>query len=330
MHGLAYYFMARELDTYFPEQTDSILFYLDKAHELFEKESFSRQQEANSVMEFHIINNIVRAKALSRKGKMQEAYKWMSEVLPMLNELKDYKNLDVHRFYVYQFMADYYEKTNRLAEALKYHKLLHESEAQRYKYEKVQVVSALSIKYETEKKEIQIQTLIRENETAQRILWLTIGLSFALLTIAIFIILSSRLRRKNVEQQLYETALLAELRQNELEKMQGLKKQLEENPVKNVIENIAQGISASLIYKEDKKVYLERLSKIDSNLLENAYQSSKVKITGMDMKYIICFAADIDVKDISLLFNIEPASVHTVRYRIKKKFPKNDTFQMIL
>ena len=330
MHGYAYYFLAKELDLYYPEQTDSIFFYLDMAHEVFEKESFSRAQEVNSVMEFQIMNNIVRANALTREGKMQDAYKLMNEALRMLNELKNYKNLDVHRYHTYQFMADYYEKTNRPAEALKYHKLLRESEAQRYETEKVQAINDMSVKYETEKKEIQIQTLIKENETARRIFRLTVGLSLALLATAVFIILFNRLRRKNVEQRLYETALLAELRQNELEKMQNLKKQLEQNPVENTIEKIVQAVSASLIEKDNKKVYLESLSKIDSELLETAYQNSKVKITGMDMKYIICFAADIDVKDISLLFNIEPASVHTVRYRIKKKFQKEDSFKMIL
>jgi len=48
------------------------------------------------------------------------------------------------------------------------------------------------------------------------------------------------------------------------------------------------------------------------------------------MKYIVCFVAAVDVKAISLLFNIEPASVYTARYRIKKKFAKDDTFRIIL
>ena len=330
MHGYAYYCMAKALDNYYPEQNHSIFLYLDKAVELFEKESFSRINEANSAIEFQILINIVRAKALFREGKMQNAYKIMNEALSALDELKNFKNLNTERIWAYQFMVDYYEKMNHPAEALKYQKLLREYESLIYESEKIQAINNMAAKYETEKKEIRIQTLIRENETARRILGLTVGLSLALLIAAVFIILSNRLRQKNVEQQLYETALLAELRQNELEKMQNLKKQLEENPVENTIEKIAQWVSTSLIEKEDKKSYLERLSKIDSNLLENAYQSSQVKITGMDMKYIICFAADIDAKDISLLFNIEPASVHTVLYRIKKKFPKEDTFRMIL
>ena len=337
MHGYPYYYVARALDIYYPEQTDSIFFYLDKAQELFDTESFVRKQEANAVTEFHIHNNIIRANVLARTGKTQEAYKVASKSLPMLEELKNYKNIDQLRYYVYRFMVDYYEKINRPAEALKYEKLLRESEAQRYKTERIQAVNDITIKYEAEKKEIRIQTLIRENEiaikeneAARRTLLLTIGLLLALLTTAGFIILSSRLKRKNVEQQFYETALQAELNQNELEKIQNLKKQLAQNPVKNIIENITQQVSASLIDRDNKKAYLERLAKIDTQMLETAYQNSTVKITGMDMKYIICFVADIDVKDISLLFNIEPASVHTVRYRIKKKFQKEDSFKMIL
>jgi len=100
-------------------------------------------------------------------------------------------------------------------------------------------------------------------------------------------------------------------------------------PIKNIIEKMAQMVSESPIKKDDKKVYLARLSKIDFKLLEYAYQSSKKTLTCLDMKYIICFTADINVKDICLLFNIEPASVHTVRYRIKKKFSKNDTFRIV-
>ena len=326
MHGYAYYCMAKALDNYYPEQNYSIFLYLDKAIELFEKESFSRMNEANSAIEFQILINIVRAKALSREGKIQSADKIMHETLSLLDDLKNYKNLNIERIWIYQLLAEHYEKMNRPVDALKYHKLLREYESMMYESEKVQAISNMAAKYETEKKEIRIQTLLQEYKAARRSLWLIIGLSLTLLITLFLLILSSRLKRKNVEQQLYETALLAELRQNELNK----KQQLAQNPVKNTIEKMAQLVSASLIEKEDKKIYLERLSKMDSKLFENAYQNSKLKITGMDMKYIICFAANIDVKDICLLFHIEPASVHTVRYRIKKKFAKDDTIRIIL
>ena len=337
MHGYAYYFMAKAVDDYFPEQTDTIFLYLDKALEMMYRETFSLMNEANSVIELQIFINNVRANALFKEGKTQKAYITMNETISLLEKMTDYKNISEQRYKAYQFMANYYENANRPADALKYLKLLRESEAQRYETEKVQALNDMSIKYETEKKEMQIQTLIRENITARRILWLIAGLSLMLLITFFFVILLGRLKRKNVEQQLYETALLAELRQSELEKMQQHQRQqqrqqqqLEHQPVKNTIEKITWMIEDSMIEKDAKKTYLERLTKIDLKLLENACQSSQVKITGMDMKYIVCFAANIDTKDVSLLFNVEPKSVNTVRYRIKKKFAKEDTFRMIL
>jgi len=330
VHGWAYYYLSKVLYEYYPAKTDTIFHYLDKAYEVLEQDLFNRNLEASGGMELEIYIHQLRAQTLSRQGKMQEAYRFMNESLNLINELKNYQIFDEQYYVAYQFLVDYYEKINRPAEALKYQKLLQESEAQRYERKKIQAINDMSAKYETEKKEVRIQTLIEKHKTTQRTLWLIVGLSLALLTTLFLIILSGHLKRKNMEQKFYEMALLAELRQGELEKMQNLKQQLEQNPVENTIEKIAQLISVSLINKDDKKSYLERLSKMDSKLLENAYQTSKAKITGMDMKYIICFYADIDVKDISLLFNIEPASVHTVRYRIKKKFSKEDAFLTLL
>jgi len=171
MHGYAYYFMARALDNNYPEQNDSILLYLDKALDMLELEWFSRTNEANAAKEMQAGVGIIRAKALARKGKWQEAYKTMTGVLPL---------------------------------------------------------------------------------------------------------------------------------------------------------SIVQIVSDSIIEKDIKKTYLERLAKLDHKLFESIYQNTNVKITGMDMKYIICFAIDMDGKDISLIFNVEPASVITVRYRIRKKCAKEN------
>ena len=329
MHGYAYYHKAKTFDDYYPEHTDTIFLYLDKAIEMMTAQTFSQAQEANAVMEFNIFINTLRANTLSRIGKMQEAYNFMNEALLLLDELHNYKNLNELRYNALLFMADYYEKINNPAEALQYHKRLRESEAQRYETEKIQAINDMSVKYETEKKEIQIETLAKEHKATQRILQLTIGLSLTLFIAFFLMIMFGKQKQKNLEQQLYETALLAELKQNELEKTRNINQHLEQNPVKNTINIILQMVSASLIEKDTKNRYIEGLTKIDAKMLENAYQTSKAKITSMDIKYIICFAADLDTKDISLIFNIEPASVNTVRYRIKKKFAEEDAFRMI-
>ncbi|MCL2028557.1 MAG: hypothetical protein FWG79_08765, partial [Bacteroidales bacterium] len=111
---------------------------------------------------------------------------------------------------------------------------------------------------------------------------------------------------------------------------QSNKQQLGHYHAQNTIESITQMLPGTLIDSKDKQIYLERLSKLDPTLIESVCESANVKITGMDMKYIICFMANIEVDDISLLFNIEPASVRTVRYRIRKKLAKESFFRSIL
>ena len=326
LHGYDYYFMARALDNYYPEQSDSIFSYSFKAIEMLEQELRGWRDE-ECVTELLLFITIPLAKAFANAGMWQDAYQMMTEkTLPLLNELKGKRSIADARHAAYLFMAGYHEKFNNPAQALAFQKLLRESEAERYESEKIQAINDMSIKYETEKKELNIQTLAKEKKTDRRIF---VGLTIALSAISVLIFLSSRLKRKNIEQRLYETALLAELHQNELEKiknaqLQSDKQQLEHYRVQNTIESIVQMVSDSMIENDVKKTYLERLSKLDPQLLESVYQNANMKITGMDMKYIICFAADMEGKDISLIFNVEPASVHTVRYRIRKKCVKEN------
>ncbi len=320
LHGWDYYYIARALDSYYPEQNDSIVAYVNKAMEMLNQEQQIIKND-DAVKELLLITGIPLAKAYARKGNWQEAYKIMTEkTLPLLDELKGRRNITDQRHAAYQFMADYHEKFGNIAEALAFEKLLRESEAERYENEKVQAINDMSAKYETEKKEVQIQTLSKQKK-------LLLVLAIALFFIVVLVVLFSRLKRKNIKQQLYETALLAELHQNELEKIkagnrQADKQELERYRAENTIESITQMVSDSLIESDSKKIYSDRLSKLDAKLFENIVQNGNAKITSMDMKYLICFAADIDVKDISTIFNIEPASVHTVRYRIRKKYAK--------
>jgi hypothetical protein len=331
MHAYVYYNMARMLDKFRPEQTDLILLYLEKADVLYEFEEYHRTTQIGAAKEFLASAGVVRARALSRTGQWTKAYKIMTEALTMFDEIRrEREKVDVQN-YAYKFMIEYYEKFNNPAQALKFLRLLRENEIKLYEKNKIEALNEMSIKYETEKKEIQIE----KYKVIQRNLRLMIYLLAILLIASFFIILSARLKRKNVEQRLYETALLAELHQNELQdikahKHQSDKQQLEVYRVQNTLEGISQMVYDSLIEVDSKKNYLERLTKLDPKLLEGMFQNSGIKMTGMDIKYIICFAADMDTKDISLIFNVEPASVNTVRYRIRKKCSKNDAVLAIL
>jgi len=178
----------------------------------------------------------------------------------------------------------------------------------------------------------------------------------------LFFIRFYRLKKKSLEQSIYESMLFSELKQNELEQnlkakeclqqqyndlellsehnvqlaqtyseeLQHIKRQLEQKPSKMMIEKLTEWISNSIIEKHKKHTYINQLSGLNIDMLEQAYLTANEKISNMDMKYIICFAIDMDVKDMSLLFNVEPASIYIVRYRIKKKFSGKNTLKLLI
>ena len=46
-------------------------------------------------------------------------------------------------------------------------------------------------------------------------------------------------------------------------------------------------------------------------------------LSNMEKKYLLLFMEGKSVEEVSLIMHVEPASVYTMRYRIKKKFPDN-------
>jgi len=189
-----------------------------------------------------------------------------------------------------------------------------------------------------------------------------VSLIAALLITLLIFIRFYQLRRKNLQQSIYEAALLAELKQSELEQnlkekellqqqysrlekqaarnkekaksynaeLTHLKQQLEQKPTKTVIEKLSDWIAKSVIKPTKQDIYIQKLSDLDVDMLEHSFLSVHDKISNMDMKYIICFAIEMEVQDMSLLFNVEPASIYTVRYRIKKKFGGGGGFRFLI
>jgi len=218
------------------------------------------------------------------------------------------------------------------------------------------------VKYETEKKKEQIDRLTERNINARKILILTVSLLIVLVIILFVLIRLHKFRKKNYELSIYEAALLAELKQTELEQnrrekeqleqqyqsletqanrnkqkaqsydaeLKRIRQQLEQKPTKTMIGKLTDWISQLNMETAKKNAYIRQLSELDVDMLDRGYLTSSEKISNMDMKYIICFAIDMDVKDMSLLFSVEPASVRSVRYRLKKKFGEKNTFKFLM
>ena len=352
--AVAYYNMALSYAKCYSNRHDSIYFYLDKALELKTGYQLTDIEMEISVYEFY-------AELHFEHKKYDRAEKDMLHVLSLLED-RDYYTVIPHYSQVYKFLAMYYEAMNRPDEALKYHKLLLENEKKRYDNDKIVAMDDMLVKYETEKKKEQIDRLTERNKTAKKILILSIGLIIFLLIGLLVLILLHKSRKKNLEHSIYETALLAELKHTELDrnreekehlqqqydnlktqadrnkqkaqlydaKLKRIKQQLEQKPTKIMIEKLTDWISKSGMEEAKKNTYIRQLSELDIDALEQGYLTTDEKISNMDMKYIICFASDMDVKDMSILFNVEPASIRSVRYRIKKKFGEKNTFKFLI
>ena len=314
--AFAYYNMAHAYEKCYPERSDSISYFLERALELKTPLRMINVELEISVYQAY-------AELHFKQKRYKEAEKDMLYVLALLEEMKDYNSVVAEFAEAYKFMITYYETLNRPDEVVKYQKLLLENERKRYDNDKIAAMDEMLVKYEVEKHKEKIERLAEQNRAKNKILILFISLMAVLIIIILILIHFYKLRKKNLEQSAYESALLAELKQNELE---SIKQQIEQKPVKNMMGKLTEFISQSVLDKVKIKFYLQQLSELDLEMLEQTLRSADEKISGMDMKYMLCFAIDMDVKDMSLLFNVEPASIRTVRYRIKKKFREKTGF----
>ncbi len=67
--------------------------------------------------------------------------------------------------------------------------------------------------------------------------------------------------------------------------------------------------------------YLNALAHFDKQRFEEVGSMAKHKLTESDKRYMICFIVGMSMADIATIFHVEPTSLYTMKYRIKKKFP---------
>lgn len=74
------------------------------------------------------------------------------------------------------------------------------------------------------------------------------------------------------------------------------------------------------ICEERKIMYLNRLV---SHEMKGSYVKALLQcyngLTHTDIRYLLCFAIEMEYSDIQILFHIEKKTVYSVRYRIRKK-----------
>lgn len=66
--------------------------------------------------------------------------------------------------------------------------------------------------------------------------------------------------------------------------------------------------------------YLENLEKLNKSYVDTIIAISHENLSVSYLKYCVCFAIGMGIGEVADCFNIEQASVHMIRYRLKKKF----------
>ena len=236
------------------------------------------------------------------KSDYARAEQQMKQVLALLDSVQTDSPASIitERGEAYAFMVELYEAQSRHAEALAYQQLLTDNNTARYSIERQRVLDEVQTKYEVEKQQLTIR---HQKEVIRYLIMVSV---LALLFIASALV-AVWYRKCETEEELYTQALEAESIYNELETLRqsksieplqvlrdGLIAQIKDNDVKQKIANVNLDVVRDIV-------------------------ADAHGLSMMDKRYLLCFHAGLSAEQIAGLFNISPASVYTVRYRIGKK-----------
>ena len=93
--------------------------------------------------------------------------------------------------------------------------------------------------------------------------------------------------------------------------------------IQNAKTQLEQRIQSSALGKDAISVVQQRIVNVDITLVAYLCECSERTLTATNLSYILCFLAGLDTQTIATVFMIEPASVYSVRYRLRACFPKH-------
>lgn len=183
-----------------------------------------------------------------------------------------------------------------------------------------------------------MQNLKEREEQRTVILRLLIGSLVAAVVILVFVVWIYILHRRRLQDRLYQSALESEMNLQELETVKSqysdLKDSLESRQVLRnfevAVEKMKSVVMAARLDPAVRDEYIQKLSTLNLVAFERQFSTSISRMTQMDIKYILCFYLEFEARDIATIFSVEPASVYTVRYRLRKKFRDNPSFQFLM
>ena len=311
----SYYNMAFFYDMYFqPPMVDSVRHYLFRARASI-KGSRAREDSLEALI------SIVDLEAWQEyyEKDYAQAEAMMQEVIVMVDTVAKVSPNTVitERGEAYKFLAMIYEEQGRWNKAFAYQQKLLDNNELRYDEDKRRVLQEVQTQYEVEKQQLELDKLAAENRS-NRWIMVALWLLLLLLVIGYWLLVMGR---RNAEAKLYEAALEAD---NMRQALHALESKTDIDPLQVLVDELVvqleSGRKRSYVSRAVQQLRLLDLSHIQMML------SHGQKITTMDKRYILCFAAGMSVEEIADFMSLEPASVYTVRYRLRKKFSSDYPF----
>ena len=304
----SYYNMAFFYDMYFqPPMVDSVRYYLSYAREVI-KESRTHIDSIEALI------SIVDLEAWQEyyERDYAKAEQMMLEVLMMIDTIakQSPNTIITERGEAYSFLAMLHEEQCHWKQALAYQQKVTANNEERYNLDKRRVLQEIQTQYEVEKQHLEMEKLAAENRSRG---WLLVALVLLLLALAMGYGVVA-MRKKNAEAKLYEAALEAD---NMRQTISALESQTDVEPLRLLLKGLVTQLEEGP-QKDYTQTALKGLQSIDLGHVQ-ALLNHGQKITTMDKRYILCFAAGMSVEEIADFMCLEAASVYTVRYRIRKK-----------
>ena len=305
----SYYNIAFFYDMYFdPPQVDSVRYYLSRSREVL-KGSRTRMDSIEGLI------SVVDLEAWQEyyEKNYVNAERMMLEVIAMIDTVAQISPNTVitERGEAYKFLAMIYEEQGKWQKALDYKQKLIENNDLRYDVDKKRVLQDVQTKYEVEKQTLKMEKLAAENRSNR---WVMVAL-WMLLVAMVLCYWLLEMRRKNTEAKLYEVALEADIMRQTINRLES---KTDIDPLVILVDELVEQL-----LNGRKRDYVDsavtHLRNLELNHIQSLLSHAK-KLTTMDKRYILCFAAGMTVEEIADFMSLESASVYTVRYRLRKKF----------
>ncbi|KFF11057.1 hypothetical protein IW15_18030 [Chryseobacterium soli] len=331
-----------------PLQKDKILFYTKSAIENAKKNNDIIIQ----VNALQILSDLAKKEKNDSKA---EKHLLQAKDLVEKNTFKDeYLNSSV-----YYSLANFYEEKKKPNEALFFYKKYIDYFSKLNDHRKKSNIRILEAKFQTQKKEEQLQLLTQKNRLQESLIYLYLAMAILAILGSVFLYRSNKFKLKFekqksivLETQKEEAELLTKLKEEENARIEA-----ENRLIVTQKEQMQKQLLAGALQIEHKNELLQSLKEkfnqekftdkaqlklhqilqsemqIDNNLdqvkndlqdinpefFKKLNEKSGQKLTTLDLKYCAAIHSNLNTKQIAMLFSVEPESVRMSKYRIKQK-----------